>query len=140
MEDTEYTKLKEFLFMEFVDLEDTPEHIIAERLSDMLYNSSYEKDDPEVIKIIQAVTEHYSSGFNSATNLSYLLGIASVFGETKMFMVWFMKEVQKREYKEIAQLMKIAESTVRDHYRNAEKRLKKNSIRVSEYYNIKHKK
>lgn len=135
MED-KYDKLKEFLFMEFVNLEDTPEHIIAERISDMFYNTSYDKDDPQVKEIIEGVSQNYKDGFNSATNLAYLLEIGSIFGETKMFMVWFMKEVQKRTNKEIAELMKIAESTVRDHYRNAEKKLKKNSIRAEEYYNI----
>lgn len=59
--------------------------------------------------------------------------IPDSFSKTKQLATWYMKKIQKRSNEKIAFLLDVTESTVRDHYCNAEKQLKKEAERAIVY-------
>lgn len=137
MNKEKYTKFKESLFIELVELEDVSEQVITEQLNDLIKNYNIDKSDPEVKTTVDFAIERYISGVNSATDLASLLDIPITFSDEKRFMVWYMKVKQNRTYREIAGLLKVTESTIRDQYRNAERRLDRMNETVKEYLRLK---
>lgn len=137
MNKEKHTKFKESLFIELVDLEDVSEQVITEQLNDIIKDHNIDKSNPEVKTTVDFAIESYISGVNSATDLASLLDIPITFSDEKRFMVWYMKVKQNRTYREIAGLLKVTESTIRDHYRNAERRFERMSETVKEYLKLK---
>jgi len=132
MSDNEYSEVKEFLFRNFLETTEA-EHVLVERIKDYVYNSAIDDKEEEFQELVGEVFELYNTGFNRFIDLAYLLNIPAVFAETKQLGVWYMKNIQKRTNAEIASLMKVTESTVRDQYRLAEKQLEREAERIKIY-------
>lgn len=132
MSDNEYSEFKEFLFRNFLETE-KGEHVLVERIQDYVYNTGINDKEEEFQEIVAGVFHLCNTGFSRFIDLAYLLNIPAVFAETKQLGVWYMKNIQKRTNKEIASLMKVTESTIRDQYRLAEKQLEREAERTKIY-------